>query len=169
MGHPKMQRKKYETPFKPYYKDRIEREKKLLAEFGLRRKHEIQRAESILRDFRRRARELLAKKNDKKEKELFDKVNKYGFNCSKLEDILGLNIENILSRRLQTIIFKKNFASTSKHARQMIVHGHVIVDDRRISWPSFLVPTELEAKIQLSPKIKNKIIAGEKDADTVSA
>jgi small subunit ribosomal protein S4 len=56
MGHPKKSRRMYERPKRPYDKERISREKKLLNEFGLRRKSEIWRAESVLRDYRRRAR-----------------------------------------------------------------------------------------------------------------
>lgn len=164
MGHPKKQRKKYEKPLRPYDKIRIENEQKLIQEFGLRRKHEIRRAESLIRDFRRRARELLAKQDEKKEKELFEKLNKFGFNCSKLEDILDLKIENMLSRRLQTLVYKKNFANSVRHARQIIVHGHVFVDGRRVSWPSYLIPVELEDKIELDSKLKNKIITEEKMA-----
>ena len=44
MGHPKKQKKKYERPRKPYDKVRIEKEKNILHEFGLRRKKEIWRA-----------------------------------------------------------------------------------------------------------------------------
>ena len=40
MGHPKKQRKKYENPKKPFDKARIETEKKIKKDFGLRRKHE---------------------------------------------------------------------------------------------------------------------------------
>ena len=60
MGHPKKQRRKYEGPKRPFDKQRIERERKILNDYGLRRKREIWKSEGILRDFRTRARELLA-------------------------------------------------------------------------------------------------------------
>ncbi len=50
----KKQRKKYERPKRPWDKERIESEKKLKETYGLRRKNEIWRAESILRNYRRR-------------------------------------------------------------------------------------------------------------------
>jgi len=64
-----------------------------------------------------------------------------------LDDVLSLTIENILDRRLQTIVLKKNLANTSKQARQLITHGHIAVGNRRTVYPSFIVPTELENKI----------------------
>ena len=131
MGQPKKSRRRYSRPKRPYDKERIVREKKILKDFGLRRKHEIWKAENKLRNFRRRARELLAEKDDTGKKELFDKLNSIGFRVEKLDDVLDLKLEDILSRRLQTFVFKKGLANTLKQARQLIVHRHVIVGDRK--------------------------------------
>ena len=154
MGQPKFQRRKYERPFRPYDKVRIERERKLLQEFGLRRKKEIWRTESILRDFRRRARELQARKNEQLKKELLERLNKLGIHCSTLDDVLGIDIRDLLDRRLQTVVHKRGFAETPNKARQLIVHGHVVVNGRRTRWPSFLVTKALENKIGLNPKMR---------------
>ncbi len=148
MGQPKRQRRKYERPKRPYDRERIERERKLLQEYGLKRKKEIWTAESVLRGFRRRARELQARENEKKKRELLEKMNKIGIKCSTLDEVLGISLKDILDRRLQTIIQKKNYAGSMKHARQLITHGHVSVDSRRIRWPSYIVPIELEDKIK---------------------
>lgn len=147
MGHPKKQRRKYERPKRPYDRERIERERKLLQDYGLRRKKEIWTAESILRDFRRRARELQAKKDEKKEKELLEKLNKLGIRCSTLDDVLSITLKDVLARRLQTIVQKKDLASSVKHARQLITHGHILVNGRKVKWPSYIVPAELENSI----------------------
>ena len=150
------QRKKYEKPKRPWDKTRIEREKELLKKFGLRRKREIWRAESLLRKYRRLARELAAKKDKEKEKILIEKLARFGIlekNAS-LDDVLGLNVEDILNRRLQTIVFKKGLANTIKHARQLIVHGHITINNRKIVYPSYLVPKEEEDKIQTTIKLK---------------
>lgn len=162
MGHPKKQRKKYETPKRPYDRARIEKERKILAEFGLRRKKEIWRSESILREFRQRARELQAKHDDKKAKELFAKLNSMGIKSSKLDDVLSIRVENILGRRLQTIICKKGLANTPKHARQLITHGHVSVDERKVLWPSYIVKSGEEDAITLSHAMSAQIIQEKK-------
>src|SRR3989338_4364729 len=112
MGHPKKQRKKYDKPFRPWDKSRLDSEKKLLKEYGLRRKKELWRAEGVLRNFRRRARELLGTPNEKKEKELINKLQKFGIKCTTPDEVLSININDILSRRLQTIVHKKGTADS---------------------------------------------------------
>ncbi|OYT41925.1 MAG: 30S ribosomal protein S4, partial [Candidatus Aenigmarchaeota archaeon ex4484_224] len=71
-------KKKWEFPRKPWDKARIEEEKKLLKEYGLRRKREIWRAEHILRKFRRMARDLNATKDEKQAKILIEKLYRMG-------------------------------------------------------------------------------------------
>lgn len=149
MGHPKKQRKKYEGPKRPFDKQRIERERKILNEYGLRRKKELWKSESILRDFRRRARELLAVRDEKKEKELLGKLNKIGIEVHTLDDVLSIRLDNVLGRRLQTIIYKKGLANTPRHARQIIVHGHVLVNEKKVMWPSYIVKKNEEDRISL--------------------
>lgn len=150
------QRRKYETPRRPWAEERIEEEKKLLEEFGLRRKREIWRAEALLRGWRRRARELVAKKNEKAEKELLQKLMKLGLleNGAGLDDVLKLDVRDVLNRRLQTLVYKKGLARTIKQARQFIVHGHIAVDGIRTRWPSMVVPVENKITFYEKSKIK---------------
>jgi len=117
--------------------------------FGLRRKREIWKAESILRSFRRRARDLAAKRDKEQEKILLDKLHKMGLldKNADLDDVLSLTIENLLERRLQTVVLKNNMANTPKQARQIITHGHIAVEGRRTIYPSFIVTRDLEDKI----------------------
>ena len=155
MGHPKKSRKILKRPKRPYDKERITREKKVLKEFGLRRKKEIWRAESLLRDFRRRARELLAKPDEKKQKELFDRLNKLGFSVQSLDNVLSLKLESVLSRRLQTVVYKRGLAKTLKEARQMIVHRHVLINDKKVWYPNYLVQVDEESNVHLDEKMKS--------------
>ncbi|MFH7903679.1 MAG: 30S ribosomal protein S4 [Candidatus Aenigmatarchaeota archaeon] len=143
-------KKKYEKPLKRWDKARIEYEKELMKKYGLRRKKEIWRAESIARKYRRIARQLIANPNKELEKQIMEKIRKYGFiNATKLDDLLNLTVEHILERRLQTIVYKKGFANTIKQARQLIVHGHIAINGRKVTFPSYLVPVEEEDKITL--------------------
>ena len=160
MGQPKKQRKKYSNPQEPFDKDRIDREKALEKEFGLRRKHELRRIEAILRSFRGRARDLQAKPDEKKKKELFERLSKLGLidKNAKLDDVLGIKADSILSRRLQTIVYKKSLTSSIKQARQLIVHGHVLIGKRKIQYPGYIVPLEQEEDINLNSKMAGKII-----------
>lgn len=154
-------KKKFKKPIKPWDKERMGKESILLKTFGLRRKHEIWKAESILRLFRRRARDLAAKRDKTQERILLDKLYKMGLlgKNADLDDVLSLTGENLLERRLQTIVFKKKIANTPKQARQFITHGHIAIEGRRTIYPSFSVTRELENKIsyyETSPIKKEK-------------
>lgn len=144
-------RNKFKKPKKPYDKNRISNEKLLLREYGLRRKKEIYVAEEILRNFRRRARELIAVKNEEKEKILLEKLSKLGIvpNNSNLDNVLALTIKDILNRRLQTIVFKRGLTKTVKEARQLIVHKHIEIDGKKMNIPSCLIKKEDENKIKI--------------------
>jgi small subunit ribosomal protein S4 len=150
----KRSRKKYEKPKRPWDKVRIEKEKEILKKFGLRRKRELWRAEAILRKYRRMARDLAARKDKEKEKILIDKLKKIGVlkEGATLDDVLALTVEDILERRLQTIVYRKGLANSVKHARQLIVHGHVKINGRKINYPSYIVPKAEENKIEVVKK-----------------
>ncbi len=126
----------------------IEEDRAILTEYGLRRKHEIWTTKEIVRDFRRRARELNAIRDKSKEQILLDKINKLGFvKANSLDDILSLSLRSVLERRLQTLVFKKGLAKTMKQARQLIVHGHIAIAGRKATFPSLLVSTAEESQI----------------------
>ena len=55
------------------------------------------------------------------------------------EDVLLLTVEDILRRRLQTIVFEKGLAKTIYQARQFVVHGHIQVGGKKINAPSYIV------------------------------
>jgi ribosomal protein S4 len=65
-----------------------------------------------------------------------------------LDDVLALETEAVLSRRLQTLVYLKGFSSTPYQARQLISHGHVAVKGRKVTIPSYMVAKEEETQIQ---------------------
>ncbi|WP_457613753.1 30S ribosomal protein S4 [Methanocaldococcus sp.] len=154
MGDPRRRFKKsYETPNHPWIKDRIEREKELCKKYGLRRKREVWKAETILRKYRRQARRLISDRTEQGAKEavqLFNVLRKYGIlkiENPTLDDVLSLTVEDILERRLQTLVFRKGLARTPRQARQLIIHRHIAVDGRVVTSPSYMVSVEEEDKI----------------------
>ncbi|MFQ6087446.1 MAG: 30S ribosomal protein S4 [Candidatus Methanofastidiosia archaeon] len=152
MGDPKKHRKKYETPSHPWQKERIERERELMKKYGLKNKKELWKAESKLRRYRRLARRLLGthtKQTEIQKRELLSKLERLGIlkREKTLDSILGLSVEDILDRRLQSIVFKKGLGRTVKQARQMIVHGNIRIGDRRMRTPGLLVDVEREKVI----------------------
>jgi small subunit ribosomal protein S4 len=144
-------RRKYKKPKRPWDSSRIEEEKRILREFGLRRKREIWVSEAIVREFRRRARDLIAIRDEKETKILLDRLVGLGLlqRGQGLENVLALNVKDVLNRRLQTIVFRKGFADTIGHARQKITHGNVYMGGRKIIFPSYIVPFDREKEIRL--------------------
>jgi small subunit ribosomal protein S4 len=142
-------RKKLMRPRAPWDATRLEEETKILREFGLRRKREIWSAEEIVRNFRRRARSLIAVKDERKTQILLNRLVNMGLiqKGQGLDQVLQLKANEILGRRLQTLVFKKGFASTIKEARQRITHGHVYVGERKMVFPSYIVLVEEENQI----------------------
>jgi len=152
MGDPKKQRKKYETPRFAWRTDTLQSELKLLGQYGLRNKRELWRHETTLSRYREIARSLLgmpAEERKKPEKQLLDKLNRLGIlpETAALDDVLDLAIEDILERRLQTIVFNKGLAKSIHQARQLITHGHIAIEGQRIPSPSYLVLRNEEANI----------------------
>jgi small subunit ribosomal protein S4 len=100
---------------------------------------------------RKIARKLRAARDEKLERELLERARRLGLIDEKggIDEILGLSVQDILERRLQTLVFKKGLANSICAARQAIVHGKITIGDQRVRRPSFLVPKELEKIIQV--------------------
>lgn len=152
----KRKHKSYSKPKRPFDKLRIDEEKKIKKEFGLKNKKEIWKADSKIKSFREKAKKLISSPLDQ-QKKLFDKLNKIGLEVNSIAEILSLNKTNYLKRRLQSILVKNKLATTSKGARQLITHRNVLVNKKIINSPSYTVPVDLENKISLkSSKNLNK-------------
>ena len=157
MGDPKRQRKKYETPRFPWRIDTLQEELKILGQYGLRNKRELWRNKTMVSNFRSIARSLLGKPEEERrvmEKQLLSRLYRLGIlpETAVLDDILDLTVEDILERRLQTIVFRKGLAKSAYQARQLITHGHIAINNRRVTVPSYLVKREEEDKIGYSPQ-----------------
>ncbi len=157
MGDPKKQRKKFDTPRFRWRKDVLQEELKLLGQFGLRNKHELWRHKTALSKNRSIARSLISKSAEertKMENELLAQLKKKGIlqETAVLDNVLDLTIEDILERRLQTVVFRKGLARTIFQSRQLITHGHITIDGRRVTIPGYIVLREDEAKIVYSPE-----------------
>ena len=142
-------RKKFKNPRMSWDSDNIAERKGIIRDYGLRRRREILIAQEILRNFRRRARDLIAEQDEEKTKALLEKLVKLGLLAKGqgLDDVLALTVNNILDRRLQTVVWKKGFATTAKQARQFITHCHVTVSGKVVRSPAYIVPTQEETGI----------------------
>ena len=155
MGDPKTSRKIWKKPKRPLNYDLKMDELKTLGTFGLKTKQELWKTQTELSRVRLQARSLLAlRQEDRKRKEpiLIESLTKIGLvdQSSTLDDVLNLQVNDLLSRRLQTIAQRKLFFKTPYQARQAIVHGHVMIENSVITIPSYVVKTEEESKIHLT-------------------
>ena len=151
MGYPGKAKKLYNTPHHPWQKARIEEETALVKKFGLRNKKNVWKFASMLRQIRSQARTLLGVIGTGRVEEgshyareaaqIQAKWQRLGVlkEDSKLEDILALKIDDLLERQLQTLVFRKGYATSIKQARQFIVHGHISVNGRKMTIPSYMV------------------------------
>ncbi len=160
-------RKKYKTPRKPYERDRLIEEIRLVGYYGLRNKKELWRAKTLLSEFRRRARRLLAippEEREKDEKALIERLYRLGIldRDATLDDVLKLRVEDILERRLQSVVWRLGLAKTPHQARQMIVHRHITVNGRIVTAPSYLV--RRDDVVEIHPRSPyTKYISGESE------
>jgi small subunit ribosomal protein S4 len=152
MGDPKRPRKKFETPRFPWRGDRLESELKVFGAYGLRNKRELWRNYTSLSKYRKTARSLLAapsERRQKLERDLLGGLYRLGVldEGATIDDVLNLSVENLLDRRLQTLVHRLGFAISPWQARQLIVHGHISVGGRRVSSPSYMVRRGEEGEI----------------------
>jgi small subunit ribosomal protein S4 len=157
MGDPKKQRKKFETPRFRWRKDILQEELKLVGQYGLRNKHELWRHKTMLSKTRGIARSLIGKTHEertKMENELLTRLKKLGIlqDTAVLDNVLDLSIEDLLERRLQTTVFRKGLSRTIFQSRQLITHGHIIIGNRRVTVPSYIVSKGEEEQVIYSPQ-----------------
>jgi small subunit ribosomal protein S4 len=157
MGDPRTQKKKYVSPRVPFDSDRFEQELQLVGTYGLRNKKEIWMHRTELSNYRRQARNLLALPPSERahdEKELIDKLSRIGILAGDLtlDSVLDLTLENLLERRLQTIVFRKGLAASMHHARQLVVHGHIGLNNQRVMTPARFITTAEQEHITYTTK-----------------
>jgi len=110
---------------------------------------------SILKNFTRQAKNLVTIKNPQVEKErnqLLTKLHSLSLlgEDAKIEDVLSLTLKDVMERRLQTLVYRKNMAGSLKQSRQFIVHEHIALGDKTITAPSYLVHLEEENSISFA-------------------
>ncbi|MGA8275327.1 MAG: 30S ribosomal protein S4 [Thermoplasmata archaeon] len=160
MGDPKFLRRTYDTPKHPWEAGRMADERKLLEKYGLKNKRELWKAQSILRGFRRQARDLQARlragepQAERETAGLLGRLSRLGvlsMSSPSIDDVLALTTEDVLGRRFEWVVFHRELAPTPKGARQWIVHGHFSIGDHRVTRPGYLVPAADEVRISYTP------------------
>jgi len=159
MGDPKYPRKVWRKPKRPLNYELKMDELQTLGTFGLRTKRELWKAHTELSRVRQQARSLLAltqKVRAEKEPILLKSLSRIGLisDNATLDDVLNLKPTDLLARRLQTIVSNKLGFKTPYQARQAVIHGHIMVGDRKVDIPSYTVTVAEEDSVHFSPESK---------------
>ncbi|CAL5338450.1 hypothetical protein ACSBR2_006495 [Camellia fascicularis] len=150
--------KTFKKPRRPYEKERLDAELKLVGEYGLRCKRELWRVQYALSRIRNAARMLLTL-DEKNPRRIFEgeallrRMNRYGLldeSQNKLDYVLALTVENFLERRLQTLVFKTGMAKSIHHARVLIRQRHIRVGRQVVNVASFMVRLDSQKHIDFS-------------------
>ncbi|MHA1320260.1 MAG: 30S ribosomal protein S4 [Promethearchaeota archaeon] len=156
IGDPRRLKKKFKKPKRPFEKERQAEELEFLGRFGLRNKREFWKMRTTLGNWRslaRKSRTMPQERAAEVQQTLINKLVKLGIlgPDARFEDILLLTVEDILRRRLQSLVFEKGYAKTIYEARQFVVHGHIQVRGKKINAPSYIVKKEEEDMIGYTP------------------
>jgi small subunit ribosomal protein S4 len=70
--------------------------------------------------------------------------------------ITGENLLRMLELRLDNTVFRAGFAASRSQARQFVRHGHVLVNGKRVTFPSYTMKTG--DVVELAPKARTNIV-----------
>lgn len=150
-----MTKKTYSKPTRPFDKIRIEEEDSIIEKYGLKNKREIWKADTAIAKIRNRAKKLITH-SDEEKNAFIERLQNKGYKVESITDALALDKEDLLKRRLQTIVFSKKLTTTPKQARQLIVHKHVTIGNQIVSIPSYQVSLSEEPEVNLNITLKIK-------------
>jgi len=148
----------FKTPRRPYEKERLDEELKLVGEYGLRNKKEVWRVKYTLARIRKAARYLLTL-DERDPRRIFEgnaiirrlaRIGALEESKQKLDYVLGLKVSDLLERRLQTQVYKLSLAKSIHHARVLIKQRHIRVGKQIVDVPSFVVRNDSQKYIDIA-------------------
>jgi small subunit ribosomal protein S4 len=75
------------------------------------------------------------------------------FDANRAQGNTGENLIQLLERRLDNAVYRMGFATTRRFARQLVTHGHILVDGKKVDIPSYRVKPG--QKIEIKEKSRN--------------
>ncbi|CAK0827192.1 unnamed protein product, partial [Prorocentrum cordatum] len=151
--------KTFRKPKRPFEKERLDSEMKIVGEYGLKNKREVWRVQYALAKIRTAARHLLTL-DEKSEQRMFQgeallrRMIRIGLlmeSEKKLDYVLGLTSAKIMERRLQTKVFKLGLAKSIHHARVLIRQLSASASRSATSRPSWCASTARSTSTSPSP------------------
>jgi small subunit ribosomal protein S4 len=77
--------------------------------------------------------------------------------AERAKGVTGLTLLQLLERRLDNVIFRMNFAGSRSAARQIVQHGRVYVNGKRVDIPSYTVKIGEEISIKVKDPVKKRL------------
>jgi small subunit ribosomal protein S4 len=81
--------------------------------------------------------------------------------AARMDGNTGENLLKLLEQRLDNVVYRMGFATTRRFARQLVNHGHVLVDGKRVNIPSYRVKPgqkiEIREKSKDNPQIRRAV------------
>ncbi|OIO42630.1 30S ribosomal protein S4 [Candidatus Pacearchaeota archaeon CG10_big_fil_rev_8_21_14_0_10_31_9] len=145
--------KLFSRPRKAFDSQRIKDENAIVAKYGLKNKEEIWRAKEKLKIVRDAAKRVIHSSEEEKS-EFITKLNNMGYNVKNPVEVLSLTEEDILRRRLQTVVLKKGLATTPNGSRQLITHKKISIGKQIVNIPSYHVNVTEENNINILKSAK---------------
>ena len=161
MGDPKFARSKTQTPTHPWKQARIVEEHALKEKYGLKKvggMKEIWREKSSLRRHRNQAMKLIGRVDTSEGHFAREKTDLVNSLCrqgllvegASIDDVLQINVEHMLSRRLQSVVYYRGLAPSMRAARNMIVHGHISIGEQKMTVPGYHIRKMEEEELNYS-------------------
>ncbi|WP_404379724.1 30S ribosomal protein S4 [Caenispirillum salinarum] len=93
--------------------------------------------------------------------------HKYYVEATRRKGDTGENLVGLLERRLDAVVYRMKFVATPFAARQIVNHGHILVNGKRVNIPSYMVKEgdviEVRERARQIPQIMEAIESGERD------
>jgi small subunit ribosomal protein S4 len=154
--------KKYSRPRKLYDIATMKEEQTLIKKYGLKSRREVWRADFQVAKIRNIAKSLITAEQDKKDA-FVNRQKEKGFSVESLADVLALNKEDWLKRRLESIVVKKGLVKTHNQARQMINHKQVTINGKIVDSPSHLTTLDEEKTVNLNIIMAEKKVISDEE------
>ena len=159
MGDPKFSRSKTQTPTHPWRQARIDEEHALKEKYGLKKTggmKEIWKERTSLRRYRNQAMKLIGRVDTseghfaKEKEQLISSLTRKGLlpEGASVGDVLQIDIDQMLSRRLQSVVYRRGLAPTMRSSRQLIMHGHISIGEQKMTVPGYHILKEEEELLQ---------------------
>merc|ERR1712050_3383 len=142
-------------PRRPYEQERLNAELILVGEYGLKNKRELHRVSLALSKVRKAARVLLTLPEENQRRifegnALLRRMVRYALldeSKKQLDYVLALTTQDVLERRLQTLVYKLDLAKSVHESRVRIYQRHIRVARRIVNVPSFMVSADSQKHI----------------------